>query len=138
MVNPYIFREYDIRGVVGQDLTDETIALLARGYGTFFKQADVNSISIGGDVRLSTNHIRNILIDEITRCGIHVIDIGEAPTPVQYFSMYHLPVDAGIMITGSHNPPDYNGFKLTLKNAPVFGKDIQKIRAIIESNRFAQ
>ncbi len=138
MVNPYIFREYDIRGIVGQDLTDETIALLARGYGAFFKHADVSRISIGGDVRLSSNHIRNILIDEITRCGIDVIDIGEVPTPVQYFSMYNLPVDAGIMITGSHNPPDYNGFKLTLKKAPVFGEDIQRIRTIIESKSFTK
>ncbi len=137
MVNPYIFREYDIRGVVGKDLTDEAIALLARGYGTFFRKANVKSISIGGDVRLSTNHIRNILIEEITNCGIHVMDIGECPTPVQYFSMFHLPVDAGIMITGSHNPPNYNGFKLTLNKAPVFGQDIQSIRKIIESENFS-
>jgi len=138
VINPYIFREYDIRGVVGKDLTDEAVHLLARGYGTFFKHANVKSISIGGDVRLSTNHIRNILIDEISHCGIHVIDIGDTPTPVQYFSMFHLPVDAGIMITGSHNPPDYNGFKLTLNKAPVFGADIQKIKKIIDSNSFSQ
>jgi len=138
MINPYIFREYDIRGVVGQDLTDEAITFLARCYGTYFKQAGVKSISIGGDVRLSTNHIRSILIEEITNCGIHVIDIGDVPTPIQYFSMYDLAVDAGVMITGSHNPPNYNGFKLTLNKAPVFGKEIQKIRAIIDSNRFSK
>ena len=138
VINPYIFREYDIRGVVGKDLTDDAISLLARGYGTFFKKAGVNSISIGGDVRLSTEHIRNILIDKITKCGIHVVDIGPSPTPLQYFSMFHLDVDAGIMITGSHNPPDYNGFKLTLNKAPVFGNDIQEIKKIIDSENFSQ
>jgi phosphomannomutase/phosphoglucomutase len=136
VINPYIFREYDIRGIFGKDLTDETVSLLARGYGTFFRQANVKSISLGGDVRLSTEPIRHILIDEITRCGIHVVDIGPVPTPVQYFSMYHLNVDAGIMITGSHNPPEYNGFKLTLNKAPVFGQDIQKIKNITDSGNF--
>ena len=77
MINPYIFREYDIRGVVGRDFTDDVISRLARGYATFFRQANVNSISLGGDVRLSTNHIRNILIEEINRCGIQVFDIGQ-------------------------------------------------------------
>ncbi len=138
MINPYIFREYDIRGVINKDFTDSVISQLAKGFGTFFKRSGVNSISIGGDVRLSTPHIREILLEEITKCGINVIDIGPVPTPVQYFSMFHLPVDGGIMITGSHNPPDYNGFKVTLKKSPVFGEDIQIIRQMIDSGEFTR
>jgi phosphomannomutase/phosphoglucomutase len=137
-MNPYIFREYDIRGVINKDFTDPVLSRLGKGFGTYFKRAGVQSISIGGDIRLSTPHIRDILIEEITKCGIHVFDIGPVPTPVQYFSMFTLPVEGGIMITGSHNPPDYNGFKLTLRKAPIFGKDIQKIKTIITSEKFSR
>jgi phosphomannomutase/phosphoglucomutase len=136
LLNPYIFREYDIRGIVGKDLTDDTISQLGKGFGTFFNHAAVRHISLGGDVRLSTPRIRQILAEEITGCGIQVTDIGMVPTPVQYFSMYHLPVDGGIMITGSHNPPDYNGFKLTCKREPVYGKDILRIKNIIRTGKF--
>ncbi len=136
MINPYIFREYDIRGVIEKDFTDSTLSLLGKGFGTYFKQAGVPSVSIGGDIRNSTPYIREILIDEITRAGVNVIDIGSVPTPVQYFSMHQLPVEGGIMITGSHNPPDYNGFKITLRNSPVFGDEIQKIKMIIDSGKF--
>jgi phosphomannomutase/phosphoglucomutase len=137
LLNPYIFREYDIRGVVDKDFTTSVLSLLAKGYGTYFRNAGVQSITVGGDIRLSTPSIRNLIIEEITKCGINVLDIGSVPTPVQYFSMYKLPVDAGIMITGSHNPPEYNGFKLTLRKAPVFGEEIQQIRTIIESENFS-
>ena len=98
MINPYIFREYDIRGVIDKDFSEETLSLLGKGFGTYFRQADTQSVSIGGDVRNSTPHIREILVDEITKSGVNVIDIGAVPTPVQYFSMYQLPVDGGIMI----------------------------------------
>ena len=138
MINPYIFREYDIRGIFKKDFTDSSLALLGKGFGTFFKDAGVSSVSIGGDVRKSTPYIQNILIDEITKAGVSVIDIGSVPTPVQYFSMYRLPVNGGIMITGSHNPPDYNGFKVTLRKSPVFGDEIQKIKTIIDSGNFSK
>jgi len=138
LINPYIFREYDIRGVIEKDFTSDTLSLLAKGFGTYFNQAGVTSISIGGDVRNSTPFIREILIDEITKAGINVIDIGPVPTPIQYFSMYQLPVEGGIMITGSHNPPDYNGFKVTLRKSPVFGDEIQKIKLITESGNFSK
>jgi phosphomannomutase/phosphoglucomutase len=137
VINPYIFREYDIRGVIDKDFTQETLSLLAKGFGSYFKRAGIKSVSIGGDVRISSPMIRNLLIEEISKTGINVIDIGTVPTPVQYFSMYHLPVEGGIMITGSHNPPDYNGFKITLKKAPVFGEEIQKIRSIIDASNFS-
>ena len=131
MINPYIFREYDIRGIIEKDFNNSTLSLLGKGFGTYFNKAGVRSVSIGGDVRNSTPYIRDILVEELTKTGVDVIDIGSVPTPIQYFSMYQLPVEGGIMITGSHNPPDYNGFKVTLRKSPVFGYEIQKIKTII-------
>ena len=136
MINPYIFREYDIRGVVDQDLTDEVVEHIGKGFSTYITEQGAKSVSVGGDVRLSTNRFLEQLIKGLTSSGIDVINIGQVPTPVQYFSMHELNVDAGIMITGSHNPPEFNGFKLSLFNAPVFGTEIQKIKEIINSNNF--
>jgi phosphomannomutase/phosphoglucomutase len=137
MINPHIFREYDIRGVVDRDLDDEVVYQLARGFGTYLRQQQLKKISLGGDVRLSTERFRGILLKGFRQTGIDVIDIGIVPTPVQYYSMYNLPVDGGLMITGSHNPPEYNGFKLTVQNSPVYGSEIQKIRQIIEAGKFS-
>lgn len=135
-VNTYIFREYDIRGVVDQDLTDNVVLNLGRAFGTYMLRNNAQSLSVGGDIRLSTERFRKQIISGLISTGVNVVDLGPVPTPVQYYSMYVLPVDAGIMITGSHNPPDYNGFKLTLNNSPVFGEEIQKLRKIIETNDF--
>ena len=137
MINPHIFREYDIRGVVDQDLTDLVVYLLAKGFGTYLRQKDLKKVSLGGDVRLSTERFRAQLIRGLKEVGMDVLDLGIVPTPVQYFSMFRLPVDGGIMITGSHNPPDYNGFKLSSEKAPIYGAEIQNIRQITESGRFA-
>ena len=137
MINPHIFREYDIRGVVERDLNDEVVYRLAQGFGTYLRQQQLKKISLGGDVRLSTERFRGILIKGFRQVGIDVIDIGIVPTPVQYYSMYNLPVDGGLMITGSHNPAEYNGFKLTVQNAPVYGAEIQKIKQIIEAGKFS-
>lgn len=137
MINEYIFREYDIRGVVDKDLTDDAVFALGKGFGTFFINNNANKVSIGGDVRLSTERFRKQLIAGLKSTGINIVDIGPVPTPVQYFSMHHLEdVDCGVMITGSHNPPEFNGFKLTMKNAPVFGDDIQEIKKIIQDERY--
>ena len=133
-VNTYIFREYDIRGVVDRDLTDKVVLNLGRAFGTYMLKNNAHSLSVGGDIRLSTERFREQLISGLISTGVHVVDLGPVPTPVQYYSMHVLPVDAGIMITGSHNPPDYNGFKMTLHNSPVFGEEIQKLRKIIEIN----
>jgi len=137
MINPYIFREYDIRGVVDQDLDDETVFHLGKGIGSYFRQHQAQKASVGGDVRLSTERFREQLIKGLRIVGVDVVDLGAVPTPVQYFSMHKLPVDAGIMITGSHNPPEFNGFKIAMKNTPVFGPMIQDIRQIIEARQFS-
>jgi len=136
MVNSYIFREYDIRGVVDQDLNEDVAEHIGKGIGTFFKRNKAYRISVGGDVRLSTDQLREKLIQGLNKVGLDVINIGNVPTPVQYFSMHHLKVDAGIMITGSHNPPEFNGFKITMFNAPVYGPDIQMIREIIDEEDY--
>ncbi len=136
MINPYIFREYDIRGVVDSDLNDESVELLGKGIGTFIKRKGAKSLSVGGDVRLSTEQLRKALIKGLRSTGINVVNIGPVPTPVQYFSMHYLDVDAGVMITGSHNPPEFNGFKITLNNTPVYGPDIQEIKELILNEDF--
>ncbi|APF20027.1 phosphomannomutase/phosphoglucomutase [Caldithrix abyssi] len=137
MISPYIFREYDIRGVVDKDLTEEVVELLGRGIGTYMVRHNARRITIGGDVRLSTEKLRKALMAGLRSTGVNVVDLGQVPTPVQYFSMHHIPdVQGGVMITGSHNPPEFNGFKITLHNAPVFGPMIQDIRTLIEKEDF--
>jgi len=103
-VNPFIFREYDIRGVVDKDLTEEVVELLGKGIGTYFARNDVTTISVGGDVRLHTERLRKALHKGIISTGINIIDLGRVPTGVQYFSLYKLDIQGGVMITGSHNP----------------------------------
>ena len=136
-INPFIFREYDIRGVVDQDLTEDTVALLGKGLGSYFAAHGVRTISVGGDVRLHTERLSKVLIQGLLSTGIDVINLGAVPTGVQYFSLYKLEVQGGVMITGSHNPPEFNGFKISLGTGPVYGEEIQNIRKIIEDNAFA-
>ena len=137
MISPFIFREYDIRGVVGKDLTDEVANLLGKGIGTYLARYGVKRITVGGDVRLSTEQLRKHLMEGLRSTGINVVNLGQVPTPVQYFSMHRIPdVQGGVMITGSHNPPEFNGFKITMNNAPVFGSMIQEIRVLIEKGDF--
>ncbi len=137
MISPFIFREYDIRGVVGKDLTDEVANLLGKGIGTYLVRHGVKRITVGGDVRLSTEQLRKHLMEGLRSTGINVVNLGQVPTPVQYFSMHRIPdVQGGVMITGSHNPPEFNGFKITMNNAPVFGPMIQEIRELIEKGDF--
>ncbi|MCK4510112.1 phosphomannomutase, partial [bacterium] len=132
----YIFREYDIRGVVDKDLTDDVVRDIGRGFGTYVLRHGGKSISLGGDVRLSTERFRALITEGALSVGTDVVDIGTVPTPVLYYSLYVLPVDGSLMITGSHNPPDMNGFKLNLGRDSVYGEEIQKIREIIESGDF--
>jgi phosphomannomutase/phosphoglucomutase len=139
MINPDIFRQYDIRGIWAQDLTHEVVELIGRGYSTYLLRSvnrDRAKISVGWDARLHSPAIRDSLIKGLTESGIDVIDLGMCPTPLQYYSMYSLPVDGGIMITGSHNPPEFNGFKLSVGKGTIFGNAIQDIRKIIDENDF--
>ncbi len=136
-MNESIFREYDIRGVVGTDLTPEVVRLLGKGIGTYMVQHDALKITVGRDGRNSSPSLRDYLTEGLRSAGVDVIDLGVIPTPVQYYSTHHLAgVQGGVMITGSHNPPEYNGFKLSLGTDSLFGDQIQAIRKIIKAEKF--
>jgi len=139
MINPAIFRQYDIRGIWEKDLTPEVVELIGKGFASYLLNA-VNKenarISVGRDARLHSPAIRDSLIKGLTESGIDVIDLGVCPTPLQYFSMHRLSLDGGVMITGSHNPPEFNGFKLSVGMTTIFGDSIQDIRKIIDANDF--
>ena len=137
-VNPNIYREYDIRGVVGRDLTPAVVELLGKGYGTYVKGKDVRTVSVGYDARLSSPAFAEALTRGIVSTGVDVIQIGMVATPTLYFSLYHLGVGGGVMITGSHNPPEFNGFKLALDKTTIYGAEIQAVRRIIEDGAFAE
>lgn len=136
-VNPYIFREYDIRGKVGEDLTEEIVNLIGRAYGTLVKRKGGKRVICGRDGRLSGPVLQNALIEGITSSGIDVIDIGVTPTPVMYFTLFRIEdLGGGIQVTGSHNPPEFNGFKICVGKDTIFGKEIQRLREIIEKQDF--
>jgi len=139
MISPSIFREYDIRGIWGKDLTEEAALLIGKGFGTYIAETLKKPrcrISVGRDVRLSSPAISEQLINGLVSTGAEVYDIGPCPTPVQYFSIHHLGLDGGIMITGSHNPPDYNGFKVSVGRETIYGDAIQSLRRRIEAGNF--
>lgn len=135
-MNPHIFRQYDVRGLVDEDLTEEVVTNLGRAYGTFLQRLGLKNVVLGRDVRLSSTRLRDDLVEGILSTGCTVIDIGVVPTPVLYFSIVHLEKDGGVMITGSHNPIEYNGFKMCRGVLSIYGDDIQQLRGIIESGRF--
>ncbi len=137
-MNQNIFREYDIRGIVGQDLTDETVSLLGRAIGTFFINNGAKRIAIGFDARESSPSFRDLLVEGFNASGCDTVLIGRVPTPVLYFTVFTKEVDGGVMITGSHNPPDHNGFKICLGKSTIFGSQIQEIKEIALSGNFAK
>ncbi|VAX16386.1 Phosphoglucomutase @ Phosphomannomutase [hydrothermal vent metagenome] len=136
MMNRNIFREYDIRGVVEKDLTPDVVKALGCAFGTVIKRNRGHKVSIGRDARISSPKLFELLAEGIISTGIDVIDIGLVPTPSLYFSLYHLNTDGGVMITGSHNPPEFNGFKLNLGFDSIHGAGIQKLADIIEAEDF--
>ncbi len=136
MVNPRIFREYDIRGKVGIDLTPGTVNTVARAYSTYLRDRGTTHAVVGRDNRLSSEAFRDAVVSGLTSSGIDVTDIGLVITPLFYFSRVLYGIDGGIMVTGSHNPPEDNGFKLAKDFATLYGSQIQEIREIAEQGRF--
>lgn len=136
-VAPEIFKAYDIRGIVGQSLTPETVELIGRALGTEAKRRGGTVISIGRDGRLSGPALAGALARGIQSTGINVIDIGLVATPMVYFAAFHLNTQSGVMVTGSHNPPDYNGIKMVIEGDTLALDAIQKLRATIEAGDFA-
>lgn len=138
MINSQIFRQYDIRGIVDKDLTPQTVHLLGLGFGTWLAERGYSTVAIGGDARLSSPSFKKFFTQGLVETGCHVKDVGILATPVLYYSIAHLKTDAGVMITGSHNPPEYNGFKLNLGVMSLYGDDILAVYQIIQRGKFAQ
>ena len=137
-MNPRIFREYDIRGLVDQDLTNEVVRALGQGFATYISDKGRRRVVVGRDGRLSSPRFRDFLVEGMASGGLEVIDIGVCPTPVFYFSLFHLDQEGGVMITGSHNPPEFNGFKVCVGKETLYGEEIQNLRKVVEGGRFVK
>jgi len=135
-MTPEIFREYDIRGVVDKQITDADVFSLGRGIGTYLTRHGCHHLTLGRDCRVSSDRFKEQMIKGLMESGCHITDIGVCPTPVLYFSIRHFNQEGGVMITASHNPPEYNGFKVCRGMDSVHGREIQKIREIIEEQAF--
>lgn len=138
MINPEVFREYDVRGIVDKDLTDDFVIQLGKAIGTFAVPRGVKTMTLGMDCRLSSEQYKDAMLRGITSTGIHVIDVGLCATPMLYFSIRHLGTDGGVMVTGSHNPPEFNGFKICVGPDTIYGNDIQELRRIMESGTYIE
>jgi phosphomannomutase / phosphoglucomutase len=136
-MNPLIFREYDIRGVADKDMTDADVRDIGKGVGTYLIQQGHSKLSVGRDCRTTSDRYAAKAIEGLRSTGCDVVDIGVCPTPVFYFSIKHLEKQGGIMVTASHNPPEYNGFKLCRGLDSIHGEQIQEILKIIENQAFA-
>src|SRR2546425_2322435 len=136
-INPSIFREYDIRGVVGRDITPDVAEAIARGYAAYIRSRIPDSVSlipvvVGRDNRESSPWIRDAVVGALPASGCDVVDVGTVITPVFYFARVHYGIDGGVMITASHNPPEFNGFKLAHGFGTIYGEEIQEIRRLAE------
>ncbi|MGI8743471.1 MAG: phosphomannomutase/phosphoglucomutase [Bryobacteraceae bacterium] len=136
MLKSTIFREYDIRGVADTELQSGDIEQLGLGLGTYLQRQSGKKINLGRDCRLSSSRLRDALATGLMASGCDITDIGTVPTPVLYYSAQHLKADGAVMITGSHNPPEYNGFKTVCGQGTLHGETIQEVRIIIENQDF--
>ena len=126
-MNPQIFREYDIRGIADRDLTDDVVRAVGRAFAQKMGEKGKRRIAVGRDVRLSSPRIRAAVIEGLRDQGASVVDVGQVPTPALYFAVMHLKADAGLMVTGSHNPIEYNGLKLSEGTSSLHGPEIQEM-----------
>ena len=132
-----IFRQYDIRGVVGDDLTADAAHVIGQAFAAFLAHHGMERpVAVGRDNRPSGQGLRDALVAGLTSSGVDVVDVGVVPTPLLYWSLSHLDVGAGIQITGSHNPPEYNGFKICLGTESVHGEDLQALYRTALGGRF--
>ena len=130
-----IFRAYDIRGVVGKSLTVAGVREIGRALGSFARERDAATFAIGRDGRLSGPDLVAALTQGLNAAGADVIDIGMAPTPIAYFAAHQLGCGSCVAVTGSHNPPDYNGLKIVVGGNTLYGDEIQDLRKRIESSK---
>ena len=129
-----IFRAYDIRGTVGKELSEAAVRMIALGLAAEMKNKDVRVCALGRDMRSSSHSFSVVIKKALSESGLMVKDCGEVPTPVLYYCARHQKGESGIMITGSHNPPEYNGLKIVLKGAPFWGNDLQLLYKKISTN----
>lgn len=134
-INQSIFRAYDIRGVVSTDLRPDVVELIGKALGTLYPQCQ--RVVVGRDGRLTSKQLADHLISGLRSTGVNVIDIGEVPTPVLYFAAHALKTGSGLMVTGSHNPPEYNGIKMVMDEKTLFGEMIQAIYDCIKRDAFS-
>ena len=137
MIPPHIFREYDIRGLHEAELSDEVAVAVGRAFGTLVAREGGARVALGRDVRPSSERLARGVEHGLTTCGLSVERVGVVPTPALYYAVSQTGPDAGLQVTGSHNPPEFNGFKMTRRVRPVFGAEIQEMRVMIERNAFA-
>ncbi|MCC6809332.1 MAG: phosphomannomutase/phosphoglucomutase [Deltaproteobacteria bacterium] len=135
-VNTSIFREYDIRGIVDKDLTQDLAYHLGRALGTLMRRKELTSVTVGRDCRPSGAWLAQGLKAGYLASGITVLDIGVVPTPLQYYSMHYFNTQGGVQITGSHNPPEYNGFKISMGQGTMHGDDIRNLATLIQQERY--
>ena len=135
-IDPSIFKAYDIRGVVGESLTLESVRLIGKAIGSEAINRNNNPICVGRDGRLSGPEIVESLVDGLLSTGVEIIDIGRVTSPILYYATHELKTGNGIMVTGSHNPPDYNGFKIVIDGNALFGEQIQNILSRINQGEF--
>ncbi len=138
LMTAHVFREYDIRGVADRDLSDDLVKKIGRGLGKMLRPNDVVKphprIVVCRDCRRSGQRLFDAMVHGLTEAGADVVDIGVGPTPLMYFGVHHLDADGGVMITGSHNPGEDNGFKIMKGKASFFGADIQKLREFVATS----
>ncbi len=131
-----LFREYDLRGIVGKELTEDIAERIGRAYCAMVRERGVKTIALGRDGRLSSPALRERLLRGLLGSGMNVIDVGICPSPLLYFALFTLPVDGGIMITGSHNAAEYNGFKVCVGKETIHGEEIQHLQRVMEARKF--
>lgn len=137
-MNPHIFREYDIRGIAGVDLTDPDVEVIGRSLGSYYARNGARRVAVGQDVRETSPRIAAALTRGLAAAGIDVIRLGTVPTPAVYFAIHHWGLDGGVAVTGSHNPVEYNGLKMNLGTASIFGAAIQELRRIGSERDFTR
>jgi phosphomannomutase len=135
-MNRRIFREYDVRGLHETDLTDPVVTDLGRALGTYLARRGAVTVALGRDFRPSSPRLAAALEKGLLETGRTIVRVGVVPTPGLYWSIAHLRTDAGVQITGSHNPSEYNGFKMNLGLASIYGEAIQELLALIEARDF--
>lgn len=137
MLNPEIFRQYDIRGIAGKDMDLDGVGQLGRGIGTYLQRQGKGRIAVGRDCRTTSPEYAARIIEGLTASGLDVMEIGVCSTPLSYFSIRHLELDGSVMVTASHNPPEYNGFKICSGVDSVYGEALQEILQLIEKKDFS-